>query len=76
MPLALIDRAAEDFGMPMGPIELADVVGLDVVMNVGKVVLRSPAPRCRTCCRSRYRSRRSSARRAAKASTCGTTASR
>ena len=27
----LIDRAAVDFGMPMGPIELADVVGLDVV---------------------------------------------
>jgi 3-hydroxyacyl-CoA dehydrogenase/enoyl-CoA hydratase/3-hydroxybutyryl-CoA epimerase len=37
IPLALIDRAAEDFGMPMGPIELADVVGLDVVMSVGKV---------------------------------------
>ena len=37
IPLALIDRAAEEFGMPMGPIELADVVGLDVVMSVGKV---------------------------------------
>ena len=37
IPLALIDRAAEDFGMPMGPIELADVVGLDVAMSVGKV---------------------------------------
>jgi 3-hydroxyacyl-CoA dehydrogenase/enoyl-CoA hydratase/3-hydroxybutyryl-CoA epimerase len=36
-PLALIDRAATDFGMPMGPIELADVVGLDVIMSVGKV---------------------------------------
>jgi 3-hydroxyacyl-CoA dehydrogenase/enoyl-CoA hydratase/3-hydroxybutyryl-CoA epimerase len=35
--LALIDRAAEDFGMPMGPIELADVVGLDVVTSVGRV---------------------------------------
>ena len=35
--LDLIDRAAEEFGMPMGPIELADVVGLDVVMSVGKV---------------------------------------
>lgn len=39
--LALIDRAAEDFGMPMGPIELADVVGLDVVMSVGKVFFQS-----------------------------------
>lgn len=35
--LAAIDRAAENFGMPMGPIELADVVGLDVIMSVGKV---------------------------------------
>ena len=41
IPLVLIDRAAEDFGMPMGPIELADVVGLDVVMSVGKVFFQS-----------------------------------
>jgi 3-hydroxyacyl-CoA dehydrogenase/enoyl-CoA hydratase/3-hydroxybutyryl-CoA epimerase len=37
VPLPLIDKAAEDFGMPMGPIELADVVGIDVIMSVGKV---------------------------------------
>jgi 3-hydroxyacyl-CoA dehydrogenase / enoyl-CoA hydratase / 3-hydroxybutyryl-CoA epimerase len=43
VPLALIDRAAEEFGMPMGPIELADVVGLDVVMSVGKVFFQSGA---------------------------------
>jgi len=43
IPLALIDRAAEDFGMPMGPIELADVVGLDVVMSVGKVFFQADA---------------------------------
>jgi 3-hydroxyacyl-CoA dehydrogenase / enoyl-CoA hydratase / 3-hydroxybutyryl-CoA epimerase len=43
VPLALIDRAAEDFGMPMGPIELADVVGLDVVMGVDKVFFPSEA---------------------------------
>lgn len=43
IPLALIDRAAEDFGMPMGPIELADVVGLDVVMGVGKVFFQAGA---------------------------------
>lgn len=30
----LIDRAAEEFGMPMGPIELADAVGLDVCLSV------------------------------------------
>jgi 3-hydroxyacyl-CoA dehydrogenase/enoyl-CoA hydratase/3-hydroxybutyryl-CoA epimerase len=41
IPLALIDSAAEEFGMPMGPIELADVVGLDVVMSVGKVFFQS-----------------------------------
>ena len=29
-----IDRAAEDFGMPMGPVELADTVGLDVGAGV------------------------------------------
>ncbi len=29
-----IDRAAEEFGMPMGPIELADQVGLDICMDV------------------------------------------
>jgi 3-hydroxyacyl-CoA dehydrogenase/enoyl-CoA hydratase/3-hydroxybutyryl-CoA epimerase len=42
VPLALIDRSAEEFGMPMGPIELADVVGLDVIMSVGKVFFESP----------------------------------
>ena len=38
VPLALIDRAATDFGMPMGPIELADTVGLDVASHVGKIL--------------------------------------
>lgn len=46
VPLALIDTAAEQFGMPMGPIELADVVGLDVIASVGKVFFESTsAPR-------------------------------
>ena len=34
----VIDAAATDFGMPMGPIELADVVGLDVCRKVGQIV--------------------------------------
>jgi 3-hydroxyacyl-CoA dehydrogenase / enoyl-CoA hydratase / 3-hydroxybutyryl-CoA epimerase len=42
-----IDRAAVEFGMPMGPIELSDVVGLDVLLHVGEIVtreLRKQAP--------------------------------
>ncbi|MBT8135481.1 MAG: enoyl-CoA hydratase/isomerase family protein [Gammaproteobacteria bacterium] len=35
--LPLIDKAATDFGMPMGPVELADTVGLDVAASVAKV---------------------------------------
>jgi 3-hydroxyacyl-CoA dehydrogenase/enoyl-CoA hydratase/3-hydroxybutyryl-CoA epimerase len=31
-----IDAAAVAFGMPMGPIELADTVGLDICLAVGK----------------------------------------
>jgi 3-hydroxyacyl-CoA dehydrogenase/enoyl-CoA hydratase/3-hydroxybutyryl-CoA epimerase len=34
----LVDAAATGFGMPMGPIELADVVGLDVCKNVGDII--------------------------------------
>ncbi len=36
--LSAIDEAAEKFGMPMGPIELIDTVGLDVAMHVSKVL--------------------------------------
>ncbi len=38
IPAAVIDRAAKAFGMPMGPIELTDVVGLDVSLHVGRVL--------------------------------------
>jgi 3-hydroxyacyl-CoA dehydrogenase/enoyl-CoA hydratase/3-hydroxybutyryl-CoA epimerase len=47
VPLSVIDKVAVDFGMPMGPIELADVVGLDVAAHVGEIVARElgrPAP--------------------------------
>jgi 3-hydroxyacyl-CoA dehydrogenase/enoyl-CoA hydratase/3-hydroxybutyryl-CoA epimerase len=37
-PLVLIDRCAVSFGMPMGPIELIDVVGLDVASHVGEII--------------------------------------
>jgi 3-hydroxyacyl-CoA dehydrogenase/enoyl-CoA hydratase/3-hydroxybutyryl-CoA epimerase len=33
-----IDRAAEAFGMPMGPVELVDTVGIDVALNVSQVL--------------------------------------
>ncbi len=32
----LIDRVALDFGMPMGPVELADTVGLDICLSVAR----------------------------------------
>lgn len=35
IPGPVIDRAAVQFGMPMGPIELLDTVGLDVAASVG-----------------------------------------
>ena len=38
VPLPTIDAAAEQFGMPMGPIELIDSVGLDVAMHVSEVL--------------------------------------
>ncbi|MEZ5474716.1 MAG: 3-hydroxyacyl-CoA dehydrogenase NAD-binding domain-containing protein [Steroidobacteraceae bacterium] len=41
VPLAVIDEAAVSFGMPMGPVELADVVGLDVAQHVGEIVTRA-----------------------------------
>jgi 3-hydroxyacyl-CoA dehydrogenase / enoyl-CoA hydratase / 3-hydroxybutyryl-CoA epimerase len=36
-----IDAAAERFGMPMGPIELADQVGLDICLHVADVLRAS-----------------------------------
>jgi 3-hydroxyacyl-CoA dehydrogenase / enoyl-CoA hydratase / 3-hydroxybutyryl-CoA epimerase len=45
--LESIDAAAKGFGMPMGPVELADRVGLDVALHVAEIlsgVLSTPPP--------------------------------
>ncbi|MGH8682886.1 MAG: 3-hydroxyacyl-CoA dehydrogenase NAD-binding domain-containing protein [Burkholderiales bacterium] len=47
VPAEDIDAAATAFGMPMGPIELADHVGLDVCLQVADALahgLQSPLP--------------------------------
>lgn len=42
-----IDRAMTDFGMPMGPLELADTVGLDIAMAAGRQLTdQAEPPRC------------------------------
>lgn len=38
VPALTIDQAALDFGMPMGPLELADTVGLDICLHVGEIL--------------------------------------
>ncbi len=35
-----LDRAMEDFGMPMGPAELADTVGLDICLAAGTALAK------------------------------------
>ncbi len=36
IPASAIDKAMTDFGMPMGPVTLADTVGLDICLSVAK----------------------------------------
>lgn len=44
-----VDEAMLAFGMPMGPIELVDTVGLDIAMAAGKQLAGgADAPRCLT----------------------------
>ena len=38
-----LDAAMEEFGMPMGPIELADTVGLDICLHAGKALSKKAA---------------------------------
>jgi 3-hydroxyacyl-CoA dehydrogenase/enoyl-CoA hydratase/3-hydroxybutyryl-CoA epimerase len=39
-----VDTAMRDFGMPMGPIELADTVGLDVAVAAGRQLMGESDP--------------------------------
>ena len=41
-----VDEAMLDFGMPMGPIELVDMVGLDVAMAAGRSLSGAEPPKC------------------------------
>src|SRR5207253_10924513 len=44
IPGPTLDAAAKDFGMPMGPIELADMVGLDICWAVGQELAKPGTP--------------------------------
>jgi 3-hydroxyacyl-CoA dehydrogenase/enoyl-CoA hydratase/3-hydroxybutyryl-CoA epimerase len=70
IPAAVIDRTGIRFGMPLGPIELADVVGLDVALHVGPCWPRRSTAKCPTSSSSGC-SRTSSAASPAKGFTCG-----
>ncbi len=38
IPPEVVDDAATEFGMPMGPLELADTVGIDICLSVGQIL--------------------------------------
>lgn len=46
-PITEIDRAALEFGMPMGPIRLLDEVGLDVAAHVQEIMVAGYGDRMR-----------------------------
>ena len=52
VPMDTIDAVATKFGMPMGPIALHDLVGLDTAFYAGKVLVRTPTPTAPCLCRS------------------------
>jgi len=54
-----IDRTVEKYGMPMGPVELADHVGLDICLDVAEMLaerLDQPLPKLPDWFRSRVES--------------------
>lgn len=40
IPTTIIDASARDCGMAMGPLELADAIGLDVCQHIGEILQR------------------------------------
>jgi 3-hydroxyacyl-CoA dehydrogenase/enoyl-CoA hydratase/3-hydroxybutyryl-CoA epimerase/3-hydroxyacyl-CoA dehydrogenase/enoyl-CoA hydratase/3-hydroxybutyryl-CoA epimerase/enoyl-CoA isomerase len=46
VPIDAIERSAKAFGMPMGPITLFDVVGLDTALYAGAVMYEAYPDRC------------------------------
>jgi 3-hydroxyacyl-CoA dehydrogenase/enoyl-CoA hydratase/3-hydroxybutyryl-CoA epimerase len=44
IPPEAIDCAATDFGMPLGPIELIDTVGLDIALAAGRALTGAMPP--------------------------------
>lgn len=40
VPIQVIDEAALAFGMPMGPIELIDTIGMDVCLSVARTLVK------------------------------------
>ncbi len=47
VPIKSVERGATSFGMPMGPIELYDTVGLDVALHAGSVMRQAFPDRVR-----------------------------
>lgn len=49
VPIETIDRVAEQFGMPMGPVELVDQVGIDVAYKVAHILEDAFGERMKVC---------------------------
>ena len=41
VPARVVDEVALAYGMPMGPVELADTVGLDICLSVADILAKS-----------------------------------
>jgi len=41
VPARVVDEVALAYGMPLGPVELADTVGLDICLSVGDILSKS-----------------------------------